>query len=215
MGKTLEIETPRVFRPLLNPARYKGAYGGRGSGKSWNFGGMLVEEFIVDPATKAVCIREVQLSLEQSVKRLLEDTIVRYGVHGLFEIGNDRLVTRQGGIIIFKGMQTYSTGRSGTAESIKSLEGYDIAWVEEAQTLSERSLTLLRPTIRKDGSELWFSWNPRNATDPVDKLFRSETSPPGAVVVRANWQDNPWFPDVLRAEMEWDRGSDPEKYAHI
>ena len=77
MGKTLEIETPRVFRPLLNPARYKGAYGGRGSGKSWNFGGMLVEEFIVDPATKAVCIREVQLSLEQSVKRLLEDTIVR------------------------------------------------------------------------------------------------------------------------------------------
>jgi len=102
-----------------------------------------------------------------------------------------------------------------TAESIKSLEGYDVAWVEEAQSLSERSLTLLRPTLRKDDSELWFSWNPRNATDPVDVLLRGKTKPPGSIVIPSTYRDNPWFPAVLRAEMEWDRKMDPEKYAHV
>ncbi|MDE2107429.1 MAG: terminase large subunit, partial [Patescibacteria group bacterium] len=103
-------------------------------------------------------------------------------------------------------------------------EGYDIAWAEEAQTLSQRSLDLLRPTIRKPGSELWFSWNPRLRPtkrgdsvigDPVDVMLRADDLPPDAAVVRANWSDNPWFPDVLRAEMEWDRRRDPDKYAHV
>jgi phage terminase large subunit len=106
----------------------------------------------------------------------------------MFRVKDTQIETPGGGLIIFEGMQTY------TAESIKSLEGYDIAWVEEAQTLSDRSLTLLRPTIRKPNSELWFSWNPRNASDPVDKLLRTKPLPTDAAVVRANYQDNPWFP---------------------
>ena len=156
-----------------------------------------------------VCIREVQKSLEQSVKRLLEDEIERLGVGKAFDVLNTEIRTPGGGLIIFQGMQNH------TADSIKSLEGYDGAWVEEAQTLSQRSLDLLRPTLRKEESELWFSWNPVNESDPVDAFFRGKEKPPGAIVVEANYRDNPWFPDVLRDEMEWDRKRDPDKYAHI
>lgn len=204
----LQIATPRVFLPLLKPARYKGAYGGRGAAKSWFFASLLVERCLTEPL-RAVCIREIQISLEQSVKRLLEDTIERLGVAGEFRVLNTHIESRRGGLIVFRGMQ------NTTADSIKSLEGYDVAWVEEAQSLSQRSLDLLRPTIRKPGSELWFSWNPRQATDPVDVLLRSKETPPDAAVVQATYRDNPWFPEVLRTEMEWDRRRDPEKYAHV
>jgi phage terminase large subunit len=98
------------------------------------------------------------------------------------------IVTPGGGLIIFQGMQDH------TAESIKSLEGFDIAWVEEAQTLSEKSLELLRPTIRKPGSEIWFTWNPRDASDAVDRFLCGDRPPEGAVIVTANWSDNPLFP---------------------
>jgi phage terminase large subunit len=208
MAKTLRIETARVFRPLLDPARYKGAFGGRGSGKSRAFAAMLLERCLAK-TTRAVCVREFQRTLEQSVKRLLEDLIGLYELGSLFRVLNTHIETPGGGIIIFQGMQAH------TAESIKSLEGYDVAWVEEAQVLSQRSLDLLRPTIRVPDSELWFSWNPRNASDPVDAFLRDANPPPGAVTVEAQWRDNPWFPAVLRAEMEWDRAHDPEKYAHV
>lgn len=151
----------------------------------------------------------MQKSLEQSVKRLIEDKIEALGVGSYFGVLEREIRTPGGGLILFQGMQNH------TAESIKSLEGYDGAWCEEAQSLSQRSLDLLRPTIRKEDSELWFSWNPKRPSDPVDALLRSDELPPGAVVVQANWQDNPWFPEVLRKEMEWDRRRDPDKYAHI
>lgn len=194
--------------PLLLPSRYKGAYGGRGSGKSHFFAELLIEEHIRNPAMRSVCIREIQRSLEQSAKRLLEDKIISMGVSHLFDIQRDRIHTPNGGLIIFQGMQNH------TADSIKSLEGYDRAWVEEAQTLSQRSLDLLRPTIRKEESEIWFSWNPRKATDPIDKFLRDE-APESATVIRANYSDNPWFPEVLREEMEWDKRRDPDKYNHV
>lgn len=209
MGRTLRIETPRVYLPLLQPSRYKGAYGGRGSGKSHAFADLLIERCLMRRGTRAVCVREVQRSLEQSVKRLLEDKIQRYGLGDTFRVLNTHIETPGDGIVIFQGMQSH------TAETIKSLEGYDVAWVEEAQSLSQRSLDLLRPTIRKPESELWFSWNPRHETDPVDVLLRRPDRPPDAIVVEANWRDNPWFPEVLRAEMEWDRSRAPEKYAHV
>ncbi len=208
MGRTLRLQVPRPLKPLLTPARYKGIYGGRGGMKSHHFAGSLIERCLVE-RTRAVCIREVQRSLEQSVKRLLEDKIVAYDVGYAFRVMNTHIETPHGGIIIFNGMQNH------TAESIKSLEGYDVAWGEEAQSLSDRSLTLLRPTLRKEDSELWFSWNPRHATDPIDKLLRADDLPPNSVVVRTNWKDNPWFPDVLRREMEWDRRSDSEKWEHV
>lgn len=169
----------------------------------------MVEEAIGRPGLRAVCIREVQKSLEQSVKRLVEDKIEALGVGRLFEVQDKVIKTPGRGLIIFQGMQNH------TAESIKSLEGYHIAWAEEAQSLSQRSLDLLRPTIREPGSELWFSWNPSRSTDPVDALLRSKDRPPGAVVVQANWRDNPWFPEVLRLDKDWDQRRDPDKYAHI
>lgn len=204
----LIIETPVVFEPLLSPARYKGAHGGRGSGKSHFFAEMLVEDCIREPIS-AVCLREVQKSLKFSVKRLLEQKIQAMNAGLYFEVQNEQIKTRNGGVIIFQGMQDH------TADSIKSLEGFKRAWVEEAQSLSQRSLDLLRPTIRAPGSEIWFSWNPRFETDPVDQLLRGETLPPGAVVVEANYSDNPWCPQELLDEMAFDRARDPEKYAHI
>jgi phage terminase large subunit len=206
--QTLTIKTPRVFLPLLQPSRYKGVFGGRGGAKSHAFADLLLERCFLHQPCRAVCIREYQRSLEQSVKRLLEDKIQTYGLGRQFRVMNTHIETPGGGLVIFEGMQTH------TAESIKSLEAYDVAWVEEAQSLSQRSLDLLRPTIREEASELWFSWNPRYPTDPVDKLLRHDP-PPDSIVIRTNYPDNPFFPEVLRKEMEWDRKRDPEKYAHV
>ncbi|OWJ68717.1 PBSX family phage terminase large subunit [Inquilinus limosus] len=202
-------DLPLKFRQLLDRSRYKGVHGGRGSGKSHVFAELLVRRCVDTAPVRAVCIREVQRSLDQSVKRLIEDKIQALGAGGHFRVQAERILGPGDGRIIFQGMQNH------TAESIKSLEGYDIAWVEEAQALSARSLELLRPTIRKPGSELWFSWNPTRAEDPVDVLFRGGPPPPGALLVEANWSDNPNFPEVLKAEMEWDRQRDPDKHQHI
>src|SRR5437868_2650924 len=153
---TLRIPTAQVFEPLLKPARYKAAFGGRGSGKSHFFGELLVETCQAERGTLAVCIREAQKTLAQSSKRLIESKIAGLGLGHRFRIFNDKIETPGDGVIIFRGMQDH------TSESIKSLEGFGIAWVDEAQNLSARSLALLRPTIRTDASELWASWNPYN-----------------------------------------------------
>lgn len=208
-AKTWEASTPPVFLPLMRPSRYKGAFGGRGGMKSHRFGEMMIQRHVKTPGTRSVCIREVQKSLDQSVKRLLEDKIAAFGFSEKFRILHSIIETPGDGIILFQGMQDH------TADSIKSLEGCDIAWVEEAQTLSDRSLTLLRPTIRKEGSELWFSWNPQEPTDPVDQLFRGGSPPPSSVCVETNWQDNPFLPQAFREEIEWDRSRSPDKFAHV
>ena len=145
----LKIPTAKIFEPLLAPARYKGAYGGRGSGKSHFFGELLVETCQAERGTLAVCIREAQRTLAQSSKRLIESKIVALGLGHRFRIYHDKIEAPGDGLIIFRGMQDH------TSESIKSLEGFGIAWVDEAQNLSARSLSLLRPTIRTEGSELW------------------------------------------------------------
>jgi phage terminase large subunit len=209
-GRTIDIPTARAFVPLLAPARYKGAHGGRGSGKSHFFAEHLVETCVQLPGTHAVCIREVQKSLAQSAKRTIELKARALGVGGMFDPRKTEITTPGGGLIIFQGMQNH------TADSIKSLEGYDVAWVEEAQTLSATSLRLLRPTLRKPGSELWFSWNPNKKDDPVDALLRGDEPPPRASVVEANWQDNPWFHETeLVEEKDFDFRRDREMYAHV
>lgn len=205
----LNIQTPRVFVPLLDDkARYLGAHGGRGSGKSHFFGEMLIERSIMRK-TDAVCVREVQKSLDQSVKKLLESKIESLNAGAYFDVQDKKIHAKNGGLIIFQGMQNH------TADSIKSLEGYDVAWVEEAQSLSQKSLDLLRPTLRKPSSQLWFSWNPSLSTDPIDVLLRGGSPPPRSVVVQANYRDNPWLPDELREELEYDLKRDPDKFAHI
>jgi phage terminase large subunit len=205
----LQLKAGRSFAPLLSPARYKGAHGGRGSGKSHFFADLLVARANSQLGFRAACLREVQKSLKNSVKLLVEDKIRAKGLTHRFEILDAEIRTPGGGVIIFQGMQNH------TADSIKSLEGFDVAWVEEAQSLSQRSLDLLRPTIRKPRSEMWFSWNPNKPTDPVDVLLRGDCPPSDAHVVEVNWDANPWLPRELRADMEDDRRRDPDKFLHV
>lgn len=207
----LDIPTAEVFLPLLEPARYKGIWGGRGSGKSHFFGGRLVEDHLAEQGMLSVCIREVQKSLAQSSKRLIESKLSDFGLGEAdgFKVFRDVIETPGDGLIAFQGMQDH------TAESIKSLEGFKRAWVEEAQGLSSRSLTLLRPTIRAPGSEIWASWNPRHKKDAVDALLRGLSPPTNSVVIRANWSDNPWFPAELEQERQDDLRDRPDSYEHI
>lgn len=206
---SLEIEHAEVFDPLLDPARYKGAHGGRGSGKSQFFADLMIGYALRKPGFRGLCCREVQKSLKESAKRLLEQKIESNGLGHLFEVQSAEIKTPGGGLIVFAGLQDH------TAESIKSYEGFDVAWVEEAQTVSDRSLNLLRPTIRAPGSELWFSWNPRRKTDAVDKMLRGAEIPTNAVVVQANYKDNPWLPAELEQERLDCLRQQPEQYAHI
>jgi phage terminase large subunit len=192
--------------PLLADTRYKGAYGGRGGAKSHFFAEQLLIKCL--SGARAICIREVQISIKDSVRQLLVDKITKLGLETLFTILDTEIRGPNGSFIIFKGMQSYN------AANIKSLEAFDIAWVEEAQTLSQYSLDMLRPTLRKEGSELWFSWNPRYKTDPVDKFFR-KFPPADAISVFVNYADNPWFPEVLRREMLHDFEIDADKAEHI
>ena len=203
----LKIETPRWAQPLLKPARYKGVHGGRGSGKSTFFAGEVVLDAM--DGLNIVCVREFQRTLSQSAKKLIESKIEEYKLGKFFDVQRDQIKGPHNNLIIFNGLRDHN------AESIKSLEGYDRAWIEEAQSLSQRSLDLLRPTIRKENSEIWASWNPRFETDPIDVLLRGENPPPDACVIQCNYTDNRWFPDVLKKELDYDRRRDPEKYQHV
>jgi len=205
----LNIPTAAAFEPLLYPARYKGARGGRGSGKSHFFAGLAVESCLMRPGTRGLCVREIQKSLRESAKRLIEDKITEFSVVGQFGLLNTETRTPGGGLISYVGMQDH------TAESIMSFEGLDWVWVEQAETLSARSLEILRPTIRKPDSELWFSWNRRRKTDPVDVLLSGDNLPAGAVVVEANWRDNPWLPQTLIDERLYDQVNNPDTYGHV
>lgn len=167
-----------------------------------------VEAMVRDPSLRVVCIREVQRSLKFSAKSLIENKIRDLEVSSLFEILATEIRRRNGtGVMIFEGMQDHTAG------SIKSLEGFGRAWVEEAQSISKRSLDLLLPTIRAEGSELWFSWNPDQPTDPVDAFFASK--PAGAVHVHTTYQENPFCPEVMRTEAARLQLVDPDAYAHI
>lgn len=209
MTEVLRIQTPRKYLPLLDrSARYLGAHGGRGSAKSHFFAELWLDENVGEKFD-FVCLRETLKSLEFSVKKLLESKIQHYNAGAYFEVQDRRIQSVHGGVTIFEGMQNH------TADSIKSLEGFDRAWFEEAQAATDKSLTLLRPTIRKEGSQMWFSWNPDLATDPIDVLLRGESPPPRSVVIEVNYEDNPWFPVELREEMEYDKRRDPDKFAHV
>ncbi len=205
----LAVQTPRWAYPLIRPRRYKGAKGGRGSGKSHFFAESCVEALVNYPDTRIVCIREIQKSLKYSAKSLIEGKIKTLGVSHLFDIQTTEIRRKDGdGIIIFQGMQDH------TADSIKSLEGFNIAWVEEAQSLSKRSLDLLRPTIRAEGSEIWFSWNPVREDDAVDEFMRTGNSD-DFILVHVNSYDNPFLPQTLKDERERDKIDRPDDYGHI
>lgn len=222
--QSIQFKVPRVFLPFEKPSRYKVARGGRASGKSHDRAEALIklalEKYYMTEGQDGLrwaCLREIQKSLEQSAMRLIRDKIQKFDLGHLFTPQRDRIITPGGGLIIFQGMQSH------TADSIKSLEGYDGAWAEEAHGLSNYSISILRPTLRKDpdpvtgwrGSEIWFTYNPVSEDDPVDKLFMSGERPPGTIIVNANYYDNPYLPKTTLEEILYDRRRDPDRYAHV
>lgn len=204
---TLQIPTARAFLPLLQPRRFKGAVGGRGGAKSWFFAGKFVEDALCGHI-RAACVREVQVSIKDSVKQLLEDVIGRYNVGPCFKVTEREIVGPHDSLFIFRGLKNH------TAASLKSLEGFNRCWVEEAQTITQRSLDTLIPTFRAS-SELSFSWNRVNPTDPIDAFFRENKGDPDFACIEVNYCDNPWFPPELRKDMLRDRKRNKDKYRHI
>lgn len=200
------VEIPRAFKELFTPSRYKAYFGGRGSGKSHSFAAALVIRASQAPL-RVLCAREIQKSIGESVKALIDAKIRLMGLPG-FRSTDTYVEHANGGAFHFVGLRT-------DPDKIKSMEGIDIAWVEEANKVSRRALDLLIPTLRKEGSELWFSWNPEYDFDPVDAMFRGERVPPDSIVRRVGWRDNPFFPKVLRTELEFDRAHNPDKYEHV
>lgn len=209
----LEIATPEWALPFLEPKRYKGIKGGRASGKSHFFGELVVETMVMRPKTNIVCLRETQKSLKFSAKKLIEGKIISFGVGGMFRVleSEIRRLDAEGepvGRVIFQGMQDH------TADSIKSLEGFNVAWFEEASRMSQRSLDLLRPTIREEDSEIWFSWNPDQPTDPIEKFLVADPLE-NAIVAHINFEQNPFCPEIIKAEARLWHKHDPDSYGHV
>lgn len=203
----MAAQLPDWAERLWEPARYKVMRGGRGSAKSRSVATALILQ-AAQQTHRILCAREVQKSIKDSVKRLLGDEIERLGLGDFFTQTDTEIRGRNGSLFIFAGLR-------GNADSIKSIEGVTRCWVEEAQTISQDSLNTLKPTIRQQGSEIWFTYNPRHKTDPIDVMFKADELPPRTILMHVNWQDNPWFPDVLREEMEYDKRRDMDKYLHI
>ena len=171
----------------------------------------MVEFALVKPGFRAVCLREVQKTLQDSAKYLIEAKLKKFGLSEKdgFKVTRDDITTPGGGKIIFQGIKDH------TSESIKSLEAMDVAWVEEAQTITKHSLDMLLPTIRMKGSERWFSWNPRSKNDPVDIMFRTGAPPTDSIVIKHNWSDNPFLPDESKQDIDDCLKNTPELYNHI
>jgi phage terminase large subunit len=224
-GKRGKHKFAKWTKPLFQRFRYKGLKGGRGGSKSHTVMEIQLLLQVANPDRRVVFIREVQKSLKDSVKALLEDKIKKLKLSAHFLVLNSEIrMTRGDGVILFVGMSDH------TAATIKSIEGMDCAVVEEAQTISERSLEILLPTIRKAHSEVWFMWNPLNITDPIDKLFHGEPKIDDktgrlpvplpvvledSVLIEVSYRDNRFASRALKLEAERVRKADPQKYAHI
>lgn len=201
------IQFPSKLQFLFKPYRYKGAYGGRGSAKSWSFARALLLQGTSKPL-RILCAREVQKSIKQSVHKLLSDQIQALGLGGFYQVLETEIRGANGTEFSFSGLATH------TIDSIKSFEGCDICWVEEAHAVSKRSWDVLLPTIRKPGSEIWLSFNPELETDETYQRFVAYP-PPDSCIVPINYSDNPWFPDVLDKERLHCKATDPKGYDNI
>jgi phage terminase large subunit len=202
----MQVEFPEALEFLFQPSRVKCAFGGRGSGKSWGFARALLTQGIAKPL-KILCAREIQKSITDSVHRLLSSQIDSMGLSGFYSVTNNAIRGVNGTEFTFAGLRH-------NIQSLKSIEGCDICWCEEAQMVSKASWETLIPTIRKPGSEIWISFNPELDTDETYRRFVVDP-PPNAIVRKVNHCDNPWFPDVLRQEMETLRERDYDAYLTI
>ncbi|WP_203414599.1 PBSX family phage terminase large subunit [Entomobacter blattae] len=206
-GKGIKIPIPEVFVGLCQPYRYKIFYGGRGAAKSWAFARCLLV-LSLTKTIRVLCLREYQNSIAESVHRLLVNQIYTLGLEAFFHITAQSITSQNGSEFIFRGLARNSA-------AIKSLEGVDIAWLEEAQRVSARSLEILVPTIRKPGSELWFSYNPDYKASPMEQLRNRLAEQKKFLIRKVGWQDNPWFPDVLEQERQALKQADPLAYEHV
>lgn len=205
----LRYPLPIWSEAFFSPARWKVAYGGRGSSKSWTFARMLILKAYREKL-RILCARELQNSIQDSVHQLIVDQIAALKLTPAFSIKEAGIVSITGSEFLFKGLR----GMKNNAQALKSLEGIDICWIEEAQTVSAASFETITPTIRAKGSEIWLTMNPDQSTDPVYQLILNP--PEGAVIRKVNWQDNPWFKDTsLPAEREWMERTDPDAYRHV
>lgn len=201
----IEIARPFAFA-AVEPWRYKVWYGGRGGAKSWQVARLLLGR-AYRRKTRILCVREFQNSIADSVHRLLSDQIAMLGLSRYFSVTRNTITSACGSEFLFKGLLR-------SINEIKSLEGVDICWCEEAQRASLESWKILIPTIRKEDSEIWATFNPDDESDPTYQMFVARPVP-GAKVVKVNFDDNPWFPDTLRREMEYCRATDMDAYRHI
>jgi phage terminase large subunit len=201
-----KIEFPEKLECLFRPGRYKVLYGGRGGAKSWGIARALLA-LGTSKRLRVLCAREIQKSITDSVHRLLADQVAAMGLGGFYEIQQSTIKSANGTLFFFAGLRH-------NINNIKSVEGADIVWVEEAQTVSKSSWDTLIPTIRKPGSQIVISFNPELDTDETYKRFVL-TPPPDSEVVRIGWQDNPWFPEVLKQERETMKARDPDGYLTI
>ena len=197
------LQFPRKLRALFEPRRYKVLVGGRGGAKSWGIARALLIMAAQRPL-RVLCARELQQSIKDSVHKLLSDQIEALGLGGFYDVLQANIKGRNGSEFAFAGLRHNVT-------QIKSFEGVDICWVEEAQTVSKASWDTLIPTIRSEGSDIWVSFNPELETDETYPRFVAKP-PNGALVLQMNWSDNPWFPEVLRAEMEALKERDYDAY---
>ena len=195
------------FQRMLEPKRYKCVDGGRGGAKSWTFAQALIH-LGCQKKLFIVCAREVQNSLADSVKKLIEDEIERMGIAHLFTFTKNEIIGANGTRFVFKGLLR-------NPDAVKSLEGCDICWVEEAQSISQDSLEMLLPTVRKDGSEVWFSWNEKAKICAVGERFPLANIDPEAMRFRVNYYDNPFLPKTLATEAHFCRVNFPERYRRI
>lgn len=203
----LNLRLPGKMEPFTRPARHKVAHGGRGGGKSHTIAKLLLIEGVRRPL-RWLCTREIQKSIKDSVHKLLADQVRELGLSRFYDVQATTIRGANGTEFLFAGLQDH------TVDSIKSFEGCDGAWVEEAHSVSKRSAEVLIPTIRKDGSEIWWSFNPTDEQDYVYQRFLIQKDP-NATVVEINWRDNPWFPGVLELERVRDKSIDEDLYQHV
>jgi phage terminase large subunit len=204
----LKIQLPAAFKGLREPHRYKAYFGGRGSAKSHSFATELVLRAAREP-TRIVCAREIQNNLRDSVKQLIEDKIEALGLGAAFDCQDKVTKGPNGSQFVYIGMWR-------NPDAVRSMEGADIFWGEEASAFSDRSLKIVRPSMRKPGSELWFSWNPEFEHDPIDRFFRGGNPPPDSLIREVSWRDNPWFDETpLKDERDYDYDANPAGAEHV
>lgn len=200
-------QIPSIFEPVFDyEDRYIAIRGGRGSGKSTAIADLIIFKCL-EKKTRGLCAREFQNSIELSSKSLIEERINHYGVQDYFRVTRDFIETPHDGVLAFKGLQDHGI------DKIRGYQDFDFMWLEEARNMRQKTLEVIRPTFRKNGSQLIFTWNSELPEDPIERFF-VDTPPPNALVLKANYYDNPFFPDVLESERLVDKANNPN-YAHI